>query len=72
MEAQKQAAGDDEQRRQIEQQIADYKENAADAQQGDELEPGVEHNIELVKRYQERLQKVEQEAREEASSDQGK
>ena len=70
MEAQKQAATDDEQRRQIEQQIADYKENAADAQQGDEMEPGVEHNIELVKRYQERLQKVEQAASEQADSEQ--
>ena len=62
LEAQREAATDDETRRQLDEQIAEARKGFEEAQQQDEdaWEPGVEHNVELVGRYDERLRKLQE------------
>lgn len=62
LEAQREAATDEETRRQLDEQIAEAKQNFAEAQQEDEdaWEPGVEHNIELVAKYDEKLEQLQE------------
>lgn len=62
LEAQREAATDEETRRQLDEQIAEARENFAEAQQEDEdaWEPGIEHNVELVARYDERIKKLQE------------
>jgi hypothetical protein len=62
LEAQREAATDEETRRQLDEQIAEARKNFADAQQEDPdaWEPGVEHNVELVARYDEKLEELQQ------------
>jgi len=62
LEAQREAATDEETRRQLDEQIAEARKNFAEAQQEDPdaWEPGVEHNVELVARYDEKLEELQQ------------
>jgi hypothetical protein len=66
LKAQRDAAPDDETRRLLEQQIEEVEQGFADAEADMEEEPGVAHNVELVERYQERLQRVEKAASEQS------
>lgn len=50
---------DAEQKAAIEQQIAEYEQGLAESSAAEELEPGVAHNLELIERYQERLDGIQ-------------
>jgi hypothetical protein len=73
LEASKDAASTAEEKADIQRQIDELKQ-AGDEPADDELEPGVAHNIELVGRYEERIQELQQRnvrAMEEASGNDG-
>lgn len=53
-------ATDEEQKAALEQQIAEYEASMAENQVAEEMEPGVEHNIELLARHQEEIEKIQQ------------
>lgn len=50
---------DAEQKAALEQQIAEYQQGLAESSTEEELEPGVAHNLELLERYQERLDGIQ-------------
>lgn len=62
LQSQRDAATDDETRRQLDDQIAEARKSFAEAQQEDESawEPGVEHNMELVGKYDEKIRKLQE------------
>lgn len=61
MEQQLANTTDAEQRAAIEQQLAEYRQGLAEsAAETEELEPGVEHNIELLAGYQEQIDRIQQ------------
>lgn len=62
LQTQRDAATDDETRRQLDDQIAEARKSFDEAQQGDEdtWEPGVEHNVELVGKYDEKIRKLQE------------
>jgi hypothetical protein len=61
MEQQLENTTDAEQRAAIEQQLAEYRQGLEEsAAETEELEPGVEHNIELLAGYQERIDRIQQ------------
>jgi DNA repair exonuclease SbcCD ATPase subunit len=60
MEQQLANTTDAEQKAEIERQIAEYRQSLAEsAAETEELEPGVEHNIELLEKYQDRIERIQ-------------
>lgn len=59
MEQQLANTEDAEQRAAIEQQIAEYQQGLAENTAEEELEPGVAHNMELLERYQDQLDRIQ-------------
>lgn len=64
LEAQLDNARDDEQREEIRRQIREYEDNLAEMEADEELEPSVQHNLELFQEYRERIQAVQEKAAE--------
>jgi hypothetical protein len=56
-----------EHKAEIERQIAEYKRGVEENAAGEDLEPGVAHNLELLERYQERIERIQKSYREEAA-----
>lgn len=63
---QRDAAGSEERREELDRQIEEYERSLEEARQGGELSPALQHNVELVERYQERLDAIEERAAEDA------
>lgn len=51
---------DEQQKAALEQQIAEYEASLAENQVEEETEPGVEHNVELLSRYEEKIAEIQQ------------
>lgn len=64
LEAQLDNARDDEQREEIRRQIREYEDNLAEMEADEELEPSVQHNLELFQEYRERIQEAQEKAAE--------
>jgi hypothetical protein len=60
MEQQLANTEDAEQKAAIEQQIAEYRQGLEESMAEEELEPGVAHNLELLERYQDRLDRIQE------------
>lgn len=67
MEAQLANTTNAEHRAEIERQIAEYRRGVEENAAGEQLEPGVAHNLELLERYQERIERIQKSYQEEAA-----
>lgn len=64
LEAQLDNADSREQREEIRRQIKEYQDNLAEMETDEELEPSVQHNLELFREFEERIREVQAEAAE--------
>ncbi len=62
LEAQIAATDDESEKADLRQQIADFKKQQEESAKGEDLEPGVAHNIALVEKYQPQIEKLNQRA----------
>lgn len=58
------SADSEERREEIRRQIQEYEDNLAEMAEDDQLEPSVEHNLELFESYRDRIQAVQERAAE--------
>lgn len=58
---------DAEQKAELERQIAEYEQGLAETTAGEELEPGVAHNLELLEKHQDEIERIQKAYQEEAA-----
>lgn len=58
---------DAEQKAELERQIAEYEQGLAETAAGEELEPGVAHNLELLEKHQDEIERIQKAYQEEAA-----